>query len=325
MSAKASPTIKKPVIIDCDPGVDDTLAILFALGSPELDIKAITTVCGNVPLETCTKNALKILALAGRTDIPVHAGCEGPMLGEPIFGKFHGTGGLGKLVLPDPVVKPAPQHAVEKMAELLRAAKANSEKLIICTLGPMTNLALLVKLYPQLLSAIECVVSMGGAYRIAGNRTLTSEFNMLADPHAASIVYSAGLDYVALPLDATHQAMTSSERISWFEGGEVGSPLAATYQLLSGWARNDPHRYGSDGGPMHDPLVTVYLVAPHLFQTERAKVFVECDSQLCYGQTVADWYGQTGEKPDAQIVQKVDADGVFSILSERIRSLSQSG
>ncbi|WP_319499081.1 nucleoside hydrolase [uncultured Cohaesibacter sp.] len=325
MTAAVSPTNPKSVIIDCDPGVDDTLAILFALGSPELDVKAITTVCGNVPLEVCTKNALKVLELAGRTDVPVHPGCDRPMIGEPIFGKFHGAGGLGKLVLPEPVTKPQSLHAVEKMAELLRAAKADQTTLTICNLGPMTNLAVLIKLYPDLLSAIDRVVSMGGAYRIAGNRTLTSEFNMLADPHAASIVYSAGLNYVALPLDATHQAMTSPERIAWFEGGKPGSPLAATHELLSGWARNDPKRYGSDGGPMHDPLVTVYLVAPQLFQSELARVFVECDSKLCYGQTVADWYEQSGEVPNAQIVQKVYADGVFSILSERIRSLSQSG
>ena len=325
MTAEAIPSKSKSVIIDCDPGVDDTLAILFALGSPELNVKAITTVCGNVPLPVCTNNALKILELAKRTDIPVHPGCEEPMLGEAIFGKFHGTGGLGKLVLPDPITKPSKQHAVDKMAELLQEAKAAGEKLTICTLGPMTNLALLIKLHPELLSSIENVVSMGGAYRIAGNRTLTSEFNMLADPHAANIVYSAGLNYVALPLDATHQAMTSPERIAWFEGGAPGTPLAATYDLLSGWARNDPKRYGSDGGPMHDPLVTLYLVAPDLFETEPAHVFVECDSQLCYGQTVADWYGQSGEVPNAQIVQKVDADGVFSLLSDRIRSLSLAG
>ena len=278
-----------------------------------------------MPLEVCTINALKILELAGRTDVPVHPGCANPMIGDPIFGKFHGSGGLGKLILPNPVTTPASQHAVEKMADLLRDSLANNTKLTICTLGPMTNLALLIKLYPELLLAIDSVVSMGGAYRIAGNRTLTSEFNILADPHAASIVYSAGLNYVALPLDATHQAMTSPERVTLFKGGKSGSPLRATYELLSGWDRNDPRRYGSDGGPMHDPLVIIYLVAPHLFQTELARVFVECDSTLCYGQTVADWYQQTGEVPNAQIVQKIDADGVFSILSERVRSLSQTG
>ena len=325
MTAEAKSSKPKSIIIDCDPGVDDALAILFALGSPELDVKAITTVCGNVPLEVCTMNALKILELAKRTDVPVHPGCDGPMIGEPIFGKFHGTGGLGKLVLPDPITKPESQHAVDKMAELLKDAQKNNETLTICTLGPMTNLAVLIKLHPELLPVIDCVVSMGGAYRIAGNRTLTSEFNILADPHAASIVYAAGLSYVALPLDATHQAMTSPERIARFEGGDTGTPLAATHELLTGWARNDPKRYGGDGGPMHDPLVTLYLVAPELFETEAAHVFVECDSKLCRGQTVADWYGQSEEEPNAKIVQKVDADGVFSLLSERIRSLSQVG
>lgn len=310
-----------PILIDCDPGVDDTLAILLALASPDLDVRAITTVCGNVPLSVCTSNALKVLELAGRSDVPVHPGCEAPLLGTPIYGKFHGEHGLGTLSLPEPGIQPQAMHAVEKMAFELRKAESEGQKLTICTLGPMTNLAMLIRLYPQLKPAIREVVSMGGAFRSPGNRSLTSEFNILADPHAAHIVYSAGLDCVLIPLDATHQAMTSPERISWFEGGAADSALAAVAHLLAGWSRHDPDRYGSDGGPMHDPLVTGFLIAPHLFRTAPARIFIECESRLCYGQTIADWYEQTGKPADARIVTSVDADAFFQLLAARIRQL----
>ncbi len=319
MDTSLSP-VPIPVVIDCDPGVDDAMAILLALGSPEIELRAITTVCGNVPLAGCTANALRILELAGRTDIPVHAGADAPLIGAPIYGRFHGPTGLGGLSLPAPSTTAQPEHAVEKLASELRRAVEAGKGLTICALGPMTNLALLLKLHPDLKSGIDRVVSMGGAFRSPGNRSLTSEFNVLADPHAARIVYEAGIACVALPLDVTHQAMTTPERCALFAGGAPGSPLAAAHALLERWARHDPARYGGDGGPMHDPLVTAFLVAPSLFHTAPAGIFVETDSPLCYGQTVADWYGRSGT---ALIATKVDADGFYRLLAERIARLER--
>jgi len=310
-----------PILIDCDPGVDDAIAILLALASPELEVRAITTVCGNAPVATTAANALRIVELAGRGDIAVHRGCETPLLGQQLFGKFHGVNGLGGVVLPEPLGTVQPEHAVQRMAQELRRVREEGARLTICTLGPMTNLAMLLRLHPDLIGQIERVVSMGGAFRTPGNRALTAEFNMLADPHAAQIVFSAAVQKVVLPLDATHQALTTPERVAALAGpGRVGRFVG---QLMSGWDRNDVRRYGARGGPLHDPLVIAWLIAPQLFETQPAHLQVECGSPLCRGQTVADWYEQSGATPDAQIVTRVDADGVYALLGERLRGLDQ--
>lgn len=311
-----------PILIDCDPGVDDSIAILLALASPELEVRAISTVCGNVPVATSTGNALKVLELAGRRDIDVHRGCETALLTPPLHGKFHGANGLGGLVLPEPSSSTRPAHAVERMAQELRHARDAGTRLTICTLGPMTNLAMLLRLHPELVGQIERVVAMGGAFRAPGNRALTAEFNMLADPHAAQIVFSAGLSTVVLPLDATHQVLTTPERVRTMSGeGRVGRAVG---QMLAAWDRDDVRRYGARGGPLHDPLVIAWLIAPQLFETQSAHVFVECGSTLCRGQTVADWYEQSGENADARIVTHVDAHGVFALLAERLRRLDRA-
>jgi purine nucleosidase len=306
-----------PIIIDCDPGVDDAIAILLALVSPKLDVRAITVVCGNLPLSSTSRNALQILELAGRTDIPVYAGCYRPLVVEPIHGQFHGVGGLGKSELPAPTIKLAPGHAVDFLIAALEQALAKEELITLCTLGPMTNIAVLLRLRPDLASAIARIVSMGGAYREAGNRTMTSEFNILADPHAASIVFSSEIPITSVSLDATHQAMATPERAARFttHRGPVGETLSA---FLAHWDRNDSRRYGSRGGPMHDPLVPAFLIEPSLFQTEKARVFVEHSSPLCLGQTVADRYGKSGETPNVDIVTKVDADSFFALLEEHM-------
>ena len=325
MAAVTAATQPRPIFIDCDPGVDDSIAILLALASPELEVRAIGTVCGNVPVATGAANALKVLELAGRSDIDVHRGCETALLTPPLYGKFHGAGGLGGLVLPEASAVPRPAHAVERMAQELRHARDAGTRLTICTLGPMTNLAMLLRLHPSLAGQIERVVSMGGAFRSPGNRSLAAEFNMLADPHAAQVVFSAGLSTVVLSLDATHQVLTTPERVRRMSGeGSAGPVGQAVGQMLATWDRNDVRRYAARGGPLHDPLVIAWLVAPHLFETQPAHVFVECESALCRGQTVADWYEQSGENADARIVTRVDADGVFALLAERLQRLDRA-
>jgi purine nucleosidase len=306
-----------PIIIDCDPGVDDAIAILLALASPELEVRGITTVSGNAPVAFTARNALQILELAGRTDVPVHAGCTRPLVREPLHGLFHGQGGLGSVELPAPTATLAPGHAVGFLVSALERAQADGTPITICTIGPMTNVALLLRLRPDLIGAIARFVSMGGAYREAGNRTMAAEFNVLADPHAASIVFSSNVPITSISLDASHQAMATPERAARFlpYKGPVGETVSA---LLSHWDRNDPARYGSRGGPMHDPLVIAFLIAPSLFQTERARVFVEHSSPLCFGQTVADRYGKLDEVPNVDIVTSVDADGFFDLLEVRL-------
>ncbi|CDZ63462.1 nucleoside hydrolase [Neorhizobium galegae] len=306
-----------PIIVDCDPGIDDTIALLTAFVSPELEILGITPVCGNQPLERTVRNALQVCELGQRTDIPVYAGCFRPMLREPIFGQFHGKTGLGNTVLPEPVKTVEPKSAVDFLIDTLTAAALEKKRVTVCCLGPMTNLAVALRMIPQVAEGIERIVMMGGAYREPGNRTMTAEFNVLADPHAAHVVFSSGIPIVALALDATHQVMLKPEHVAQFSNvsGRISQTLA---ELMAFWDRNDVRRYGSRGGPLHDPLVIAYLLAPHLFTTERARVFVEHESELCMGQTIADWYGKSGLEPNADIVTKVDAEGIVALFVDRL-------
>jgi purine nucleosidase len=306
-----------PIIVDCDPGIDDTIALLTAFVSPELDIRGITPVCGNQPLERTVRNALQVCELGNRTDVPVYAGCFRPMLREPIYGQFHGKTGLGNTMLPEPKKAPETLSAVDFLIEALSGAAETGEKITLCCLGPMTNLAVALRMKPQIAEGVERIVMMGGAYREAGNRTMTSEFNVLADPHAAHVVFSSGIPIVALALDATHQVMLKPDHVAEFArvSGRISETLA---ELMAFWDRNDVRRYGSRGGPLHDPLVMAYILAPHLFETQKARVFVEYESELCMGQTIADWYGKSGLEPNADIVTKVDAEGVIAFFLERL-------
>lgn len=305
------------IIVDCDPGIDDTIALLTAFVSPELRILGITPVCGNQPLERTVRNTLQVCELGNRTDVPVYAGCFRPMLREPIFGQFHGKNGLGNTALPDPVKKAETISAVDFLIKALGEAAGTSEPITLCCLGPMTNIAVALRMKPQIAEGIERIVMMGGAYREPGNRTMTSEFNILADPHAAHVVFSSGIPLVALPLDATHQVMLKPEHVAEFSrvSGRISETLA---ELMAFWDRNDVRRYGSRGGPLHDPLVVAYILAPYLFETQKARVFVEYESELCMGQTIADWFGKSGLEPNADIVTKVDSDGAIGFFLERL-------
>lgn len=314
-----------PVVFDCDPGIDDAIALLGAFVAPELDILAITPVCGNQPLERTVRNALQICELGGRAEIPVYAGCHRPLCRDPIHGQFHGSTGLGITVLPDPVKRIELTTAVEFLVDRLgRAARGDGPKITLGCLGPLTNLAMALRLDPAVADGIARIVMMGGAFREPGNRTLTSEFNVLADPHAAQIVFSAGVPMTVLALDATHQVMLRPEHVARFaeSSGRISRTVA---ELMAFWDRNDERRYGSRGGPMHDPLVTAWMLRPDLFESRPARVFVETESALCLGQTVADWYGRSGEPANAEIVTKVDAPGVVELYLGLLARYAERG
>ncbi|MDR1827353.1 MAG: nucleoside hydrolase [Methylobacteriaceae bacterium] len=307
----------QPVLIDCDPGIDDTVALLVALASPELDVRAITTVSGNRPVTETTRNALQVLDLAGRRDIPVYAGCFRPLILEPVYGQFHGTSGMGPVELPPPSRDAEPVHAVDFIIGELEKTRAAGSRLTLCALGPLTNLALVLRLRPDLTGAIRRIVLMGGAFRVPGNRSMTSEFNILVDPHAAHIVFSSDVPLVIFSLDVTTKAMATPERVGRF--AEIDNPVARTVAgLMTYWDRNDIKRFGSRGGPLHDPLVILHLIKPELFGMERARVFVQHEAELTIGQTVADWFDKSGLPPNADIAVSVDVDGVFALLNERL-------
>lgn len=306
-----------PVIIDCDPGIDDAIALLTAFVSPELDILGITTVCGNQPLAVTQRNALQITALGGRDDITVYAGCWRPLLRPSIHGQFHGNNGLGGLALPAPRREVSAVHAVDFIIASCRRALEQSRPLTLCCLGPLTNLAVALRIDPTIAEGIERVVLMGGAFRDNGNRTFSAEFNMLADPHAAHCVFSQQFAITVLPLDATHQVILTPEHVGQFTrcAGRLAQPLG---QLMAFWDRNDVARYGSRGGPLHDPLVIAWLLDKALFTSQQARVFVEYDSPQLLGHTQADWYGKSGLPANASVVTEVNASGVFDLMLTRI-------
>lgn len=310
----------RPVIIDSDPGVDDAIAILLALASPELDLLAITTVAGNVPLERTAANARKVCELAGRSDLAVHAGCERPLIGPQIKGKYSGSGGLGASLLPEPVMPLQAEHAVDFLIRVLgEAAAGRRPKPILCPLGPLTNLGVAFAHSPGIVAGVERIVLMGGAFS-GGNRTPTSEFNIVADPHAAAIVMASGAPITMSPLDLTHTALATPARVAAMRaGGGRVAKIAA--ELLAFYDRNDPERYGEVGGPLHDPTVIGWLLQPGLYRSRPAFVRIETRGDYSYGQTVGDFYRTTGNPPNVDVLHGIDADGFFAMLAERIARL----
>ena len=308
------PAERIPVVIDTDPGVDDAVTILAALASPALDVRAISVVHGNIELDQAVANARRVVTFSGRRDVPIHAGTTRPLLRTPMRGKFHGTKGLGPLALPEPEVAVEAEHSVDLLARLLRAAvRGEARKLTLCAIGPRTNVALALAKEPELAGGLERIVLMGGAFREGGNRTATAEFNILADPHAAQIVFASGAPIVMAPLDVTHRAMATPERVAALRarGGRIAEAVA---DLLAFFDRKDPARYGTHGAPVHDPTVIAWLLRPELFEARRTYVEVCCQDGIAFGQTVADWWGTTGKAPNADVLVGIDADGFFELL-----------
>ncbi|MCC7428097.1 MAG: nucleoside hydrolase [Alphaproteobacteria bacterium] len=309
-----------PVVIDCDPGVDDAIALLLAFASPELDLRAVLTVAGNVDLPLVTENACKVRELAGRAEVPVFAGCPGPLIGPRMKGKYSGAGGLGGTLLPAPARGAEAAHAVDRLIALAREAAGEGRGLTLCTLGPLTNVALALRHSPDIASGIARIVMMGGAFGVGGNRSPTSEFNVLADPHAAEIVFGAGVPIVMAPLDLTFQALATPRRVAALRamGGRITATAA---ELITFYDRNDPARYGEPGGPLHDPTVIGWVLRPDLFNSRPAHVGVELAGTRSYGQTVGDFFALTGRPPNAEVLARLDAEGFFALLWQRLAAL----
>lgn len=312
------PTIRK-IIIDTDPGQDDAIAILLALASPELEVVGITAVAGNVPLRLTEKNARKICELAGRPDVRVFAGAERPLLRRSVTAEHvHGKTGLDGPILPEPTMPLQEQHAVDFIIETLM--KEESGTITLCPLGPLTNIALALIREPRIAPRIKEIVLMGGGFFEGGNMTPAAEFNIYVDPHAADVVFRSGAPIVVMPLDVTHKALTTAARIEAFRslGTRVGDAAAA---LLEFFERFDEEKYGTDGGPLHDPCVIAYLLRPELFTGRHCNVEVEISSELTMGMTVVDWWGVTDRPKNAMVMRDIDADGFFTLLTDRLARL----
>ena len=303
-----------PIVIDCDPGHDDAIAILLALASPELELLGITTTYGNQTLEKTTANAIRVLELAGRVDVPVAAGAAKPLERDLVVAAHvHGESGLDGPTLPPPSIEPVSTDAVEWMAGAV--ADAAGPVTLVPT-GPLTNIARYLEEHGT--EGIERIVLMGGAIA-EGNMTPAAEFNVWADPEAAQVVFDTALDVTMIGLDVTHKAVTTpavQRRLR--EAGSIGVFVAELVDFFTVYHRQT---YGWDGAPVHDAVAVAHVLRPDLVETKLRNVVVERESELCRGRTVVDVWRRTERPANAHVGVDLDAAAFFDLLVERIARL----
>jgi purine nucleosidase len=312
--------LRRQVIFDTDPSPDDAVAFLAALASPDdFDVLAITTVAGNVPVALTSKNARKALELANRTGTPVYAGASAPLVRPLVTAEHvHGRTGFDGYDLPEPEIPLHPGFAPDVIVELVMSRPANA--VTLCCTAPLTNVALAMTREPRLAAHLAGIVLMGGALSEGGNITPAAEFNFYVDPEAAAKVFMSGAPITMIPLDTTHQALITDERLEILRA--AGTPVGtAFYHLLEWNKRFDRAKYGWPGGPLHDPTVTAYLLSPELFTGRTVRVDIECLSPLTAGASVVDWWSVTGKPPNALVLRTIDAEGYFRLIFERLLRL----
>jgi inosine-uridine nucleoside N-ribohydrolase len=302
--------VSTPILLDCDPGHDDAIALLLALASPELELLGVTTVAGNQTVEKTTANAIRVLELVG-SDVPVAAGAGRPLVREPYVAAYvHGETGLDGPDLPPARREPVDQHAVDFLAERIDGAT------LVAT-GPLTNVALLLAREE---ASPERVVLMGGAIA-EGNVTPAAEFNIWADPEAAARVFSSGLDVTVAGLDVTHQALLTDEHAAGLrENGRVGSVVA---DLLDFYGTFHKQVYDFEGSPIHDAVAVAQVIQPDLLELRELNVEIDRESELCRGRTVVDVWKRTGREANARVAVGIDAPGFIELLLERLGSLDR--
>jgi inosine-uridine nucleoside N-ribohydrolase len=298
-----------PLILDCDPGHDDAIALLLALASPELELVGVTTVHGNQTLDKTTDNALRVLALAGREDVPVAMGADRPLERElHVAAHVHGESGLDGPALPARASEPVEQHAVDFLLEHV------TPETVLVPVGPLTNVALALErgLRPAR------IVLMGGAI-CEGNMTPAAEFNIWADPEAAARVFGSGLDLTMIGLDVTHAALLTP---AWAERfGRAGRIGAFVAELVEFFKQYHERTYGWDGAPIHDAVAVAQALRPGIVTTQHLNVEIETASELCRGRTVVDRWHRTDRDPNAHVAVEIDADAFLELLLERIATL----
>ncbi|PTM97552.1 nucleoside hydrolase [Mycoplana dimorpha] len=310
----------RKIIIDTDPGQDDAAAIMLAFGSPEaIDVLGVTTVAGNVPLPLTARNARIVCELCGRPDVKVFAGADAPLKRPLVTAEHvHGRTGLDGPDFDEPTMPLQEKHAVDFIVDTLRSEPAGT--VTLCTLGPLTNVALALQQAPDIAGRVAELVMMGGGFFEGGNITPAAEFNIYVDPEAAEVVFRSGIPIVMMPLDVTHKVMTLKSRVAKIRA--IGTaPAIALVEMLEFFERFDVEKYGSDGGPLHDPTVIAYLLRPELFGGRDCNVMIETSSPLTAGMTVVDWWQVTGRAHNARVMREVDADGFFELLTERVARL----
>ena len=304
-----------PILLDCDPGHDDAIALLLALASPELELLGVTTVAGNQTLEKTTANALRVLELAGRGDVPVAAGADRPLARELFIAAYvHGETGLDGPTLPEPQGAPVGQHAVDFLAERILDC---DRTVTLVPVGPLTNIALLLARHPEAAANVERIVIMGGAVA-EGNVTSAAEFNIYVDPEAAWRVFHSGLPVTMVGLDVTHKALMMPSHVERLRAsGDVGRFVAELHDFF---VQYHERTYGTEGAPIHDAVAVAQVLRPGIVETLPRHVDVDCESRLCRGRTVVDLWRRTGEEPNADVGVGIDADAFLKLLCERIAS-----
>ncbi|HKH75501.1 MAG TPA: nucleoside hydrolase [Rubrobacteraceae bacterium] len=301
-----SPT---PIILDVDPGHDDAVAIMLACGAPEIELLGVTTVAGNVPLEKTTRNALRVLSLVGRPDVPVAAGAAAPLV-RPLrtAEDIHGESGLEGPEIPDASFGVAERGATELIAD---AVSGSPEPVTLVPVGPLTNVALFLREHPELKERIARISLMGGSIGL-GNTTPAAEFNVYVDPEAAREVFNSGLPITMSGLDVTHKAGAGpAQRERLRSLGRVGLVAA---ELLEYFAATYEGVFGFDAPPLHDAVAVAAVLEPALLETRPMRVDVECESELTRGETVCDFYGVTGKPPNVEVGVGLDREGFFELL-----------
>ena len=304
------------VVIDCDPGHDDALAITLALARPELEVLGITTVGGNAPLAATTRNALRILALLDRTDVPVAAGAVQPLVRAlETAPEVHGVSGLDGADLPEPASAPRPEGALEFLRATLAAAPA---PVTLIPTGPLTNIALLLRTYPEIAAKIAHISLMGGGMR-QGNWTPAAEFNIWVDPEAARIVFRSGLPITMSGLDVTHKALFGLPEIERLDaiGTRVGRVFA---DLMRFFVRFHLERYGTADTPIHDAVAVAAVAMPQLVGTRRYHVDVETVGDITRGRTVVDDRGVPGQPPNVDVARDIDRAAFADLMIEAVAS-----
>lgn len=306
----------KKILIDTDPGIDDALAILLALRSPELEVLGLTAVFGNAAVDITAQNALRLVELEGHDDIPVARGCARPLvnpLGE--LGTYvHGEDGLGNTNPPPPKGQLHPLPAAQFMIEMI---KAHPGEITLLALGPLTNLALAVRLAPEIVQQVQHVVIMGGSVETHGNITPVAEANIYNDPHAAAIVFAAGWPLTMVGLDVTTRVIMTPEYLESLYAAH--NPATDFLRSINPFYQRFHEQFYGMGGAIHthDPTAVVYLLDPGLFEVSEAPVYVETVGR-CAGQTILDRYGQWGDAPRVRVCLRVQDQAVLDMIHHRL-------
>lgn len=305
----------KRIIIDCDPGVDDSMAILLAFNSPEIQVEALTTVFGNTEVDITTKNALRLVELVGRPDVPVAMGAAKPLL-RPFTGDgwvVHGRNGLGEVAYPEPKGQPDRRRAAQLIVETIMA---NPGEITLVPLGPLTNIALAASLEPRIAQQVKEVVLMGGTAAVTGNVSAVAEANIHNDPESANIVFHAGWPLVMVGLDVTTKTIMSSAYLEQLRS--AGNRYTDFIYAISRHYANFYKQRGVDGFHVHDSSALAYVIDPTLFTTQHVFVDVEYHSPYHHGQTVADWRGRREQAPNTYVCVDVASQRLLDMYRQRL-------